>query len=490
VNRQIRQLGATTLGMVVLLLVNLTYVQVVEGPALATDPRNVRALSAALSRPRGQISAGGRLLARSVTTPDSLRSLRQYPGGSAYAAVTGYFSPVYGLTGLESASGGLLDGTDPSLLLHRISGLFGPPAQSVGNIVTTIVPAVQEIAYRDLTSRGYTGSVVAMDPATGAILALASAPSLDPNMLTSHDLAQERSAWSAAGAASPSPLIDRAVDQTYPPGSTFKLVDLSAALQQGVTPDTPVTSAPRITLPGTTTTLENYAGEHCGPGTAATVPLATALAYSCNTAFATLTDQIGGDALRSAAQQYGIGSDQQIPLPVTASHLGPLSDAASLAQSGIGQRDVRLTPLQNAEIVATLANGGVRMAPYLVREVDAVNLSVLSRTSPHELGRAVPLDVAAMITQMMVGSERLTTGHGSVSGVTIASKTGTAEHGIDPKATPPHTWYSAFAPADHPRVAVSVLVENGGHLGDAATGASVAAPIGRDVIAAALGGGS
>ena len=482
-NNPIRRVGVFGMVLILALLANLTYVQVVEAPGLRGDPRNPRVLIEEYSNPRGQISAGGRLLAASVPTTDGLKYLRQYPDGPEYAPVTGYFSQIYGTTGLERSTGSVLDGSDDRLLFHRLTDLVSGRTPTPGNVVTTIDPHMQDVAYQDMTRKGYAGAVVAIQPSTGAILAMVSTPSFDPNPLASHDAATQKKAW----ADDDPTLLDRAISQTYPPGSTFKLVDLAAALQAGYTPDTPVTAENRITLPGTSTTLENYAGEHCGPGNGPTVTLAVALAHSCNTAFATVADQVGADKLRSAAQAFGIdGPELDIPTPVTGSHLGDLADAASLAQSGIGQRDVRLTPLQNAMIAATIANGGERMAPHLVKEIDGPDLSVIDTTTPEDLGRAIPTGVADQIRTLMEGSEQFTTGNGAVPGVTIASKTGTAEHGVDPKTTPPHTWYSAFAPADHPDVAVSVIVEDGGHLGDAATGGSVASPIGRDVIAAAM----
>jgi peptidoglycan glycosyltransferase len=173
---------------------------------------------------------------------------------------------------------------------------------------------------------------------------------------------------------------------------------------------------------------------------------------------------------------------------VASSSIGEIPDAASLYQSGIGQRDVRLTPLQNAEIVAAIANGGERMTPYLVKSIQAPDLTTLDTTSPDRAGQAVPSDVARTITQLMIGSESRTQGGGKIAGVTIASKTGTAEHGTQPKQTPPHAWYVAFAPAEDPQIAVAVVVEDGGDRALEATGGSVAAPIGRAVIAAALGG--
>ena len=285
-------------------------------------------------------------------------------------------------------------------------------------------------------------------------------------------------------------LSNRAISETYPPGSTFKIVNTAAALEAGlISPEAPVTAAPRITLPDSTTTLENYDGKPCGPG--ATVPFATAFAKSCNGPFAQLADQVGADRLRTMATALGFANTNlTVPMPVEASDVGELGDGAAVAQSGIGQRDVRLTPLQNAQITATVANGGVPMAPHTVSQVQGQDLSTVDTTEPDRLQRAFSQQTADTLTQLMIGSENNGTGQGRIPGVQIASKTGTAEWGAQPKTNPPHTWYDAFGPVPNPQIAVSVIVERGGNRGDDATGGSVASPVGRAVIAAALGGGS
>jgi penicillin-binding protein A len=283
-------------------------------------------------------------------------------------------------------------------------------------------------------------------------------------------------------------LSNRAIAETYPPGSTFKLIDTAAALQAGFTPDSQLTAASHITLQNTNTDLENFAGTPCGSG--ATASLRDALARSCNTAFADLAAQLGEDKIRQQAEKFGVGSaTPPIPMPVAPSTLGDIPDTASLQQSAIGQRDVRFTPLQNAMIVAAIANHGVLMAPYLVQQIQSPTLDVLDEAQPDQIGQAVPADVASTITDLMIGAENRTQGGGKITGVQIAAKTGTAEHGTDPKATPPHNWYIAFAPAENPQIAVAVLVENGGDRSLEATGGSRAAGIGRATIAAGLRGG-
>jgi peptidoglycan glycosyltransferase len=489
VNTPLRRVALAVIAMIVLLLANATYIQVVSADTYRTDPRNRRVLLDEYSRQRGQIIAGGLPVANSVETGGQLRFLRTYLNGPLYAPVTGYYSLRYGSGGVENAMDAVLNGSDGRLFVRRVSDLITGREPSGGSVELTINPAVQKAAYDGLTRKGYTGAVVAIKPSTGEILAMASTPSYDPNRLSSHDGAAQEAAWNAdTSPQNHSPLTNRAVAVTYPPGSTFKLVVTAAALESGrATPDTPLTAAAALQLQGTTTLLHNFAEQPCGGG--ATATLTQALVRSCNTAFAQLATMVGENELRKQAQALGVGQqDLTVPIPVAPSTVGAIPDIASLEQSGIGQRDVALTPLQNAMIAATIANGGVRMKPQLVRNILAPDLSVLERFAPEQAGVAMSRFTAAEIRDMMVAAENSYRNDGKINGITIAAKTGTAEHGADPKNTPPHGWYVAFAPANNPQVAVAVVVEDGGDRNLEATGGSLAAPIGRAVIAAALQG--
>jgi len=490
VNKPLRRIAFAVMVLVIALLCNATYVQVFRADSLRADPRNQRVLLDEYSRQRGQISSGGLVLASSEPTSDRFKYLRQYPTNpKVYSPLTGYYSIQYSTTGIERAEDAVLNGSDDRLFGRRLFDLISGRDPRGGNVNLTLDPRAQQTAYDQLTSKGYTGSVVALRPSTGEILAMASTPSYDPNPLASHDPTVRQRAWAQLQDDPKTPLVNRAIAETYPPGSTFKVVMTAAALANGkVTPNTPVTTAPQITLPNTSTTLENYNGSSCGSG--ATTTFAEAFARSCNTAFAELGVATGADALRAEAQAFGFGVPApDIPLPVVGSEVGPLPDKAALAQSSIGQRDVRATPLQMAEVAATVANGGARMQPYVVAGLQAPDLTPLGDApQPKKLGQAMPPQAANTLTQLMIGAEGHAGNGGEIRGVQIASKTGTAEHGENPKTTPPHTWYIAFAPAKDPQVAVAVLVENGGDRGLAAVGASVAAPIGRAVIAAALQG--
>jgi len=490
-NTSLRRVAVTIMALIVLLLANATLTQVFTADGLRADPRNQRILLDEYSRQRGQISAGGQLLAYSTSTNGHFRFLREYPNPLAYAPVTGFYSLQYSSTGLEHAEDSVLNGSDERLFGRRLADFFTGRDPRGGSVATTINPSVQEAAW-DAMQQGCSGpckgAVVALEPSTGKILAMVSSPSFDPNLLASHDGATQSNAWQQLRDDANSPLVNRAISETYPPGSTFKVITTAAALQAGATPSTQVTSAPRIPLPDSTATLENYGGTSCGSGP--TTTLHDAFAKSCNTAFVELGIKTGADAMRNTARAFGLDTPlPPTPLQVADSTVGPIDDAAALGMTSIGQKDVALTPLQNAMIAATIANDGVTMQPYLVEDLKGPDLANISTTTPHQLRRAVSAQVADTITGLMIDAEQVTSQKGAISGVQIASKTGTAEHGTDPRNTPPHAWYIAFAPAKAPKVAVAVLVENGGDR-LSATGGALAAPIGRATIAAALREGS
>lgn len=490
-NTAVRRVALMIMGMIVLLLLNATFTQVFNADGLRADPRNQRVLLDEYSRQRGQITAGGQLMAYSESTDNRYRFLRSYPNPLVYAPVTGFYSLSYSSTGLERAEDAILNGSDQRLFGQRLVDFFTARDPRGGNVDTTIVPEVQQAAWQAMQqgcNGPCKGAVVALEPSTGKILALVSSPSYDPNPLASHNEAEQSAAWEALQKDPASPMTNRAIAETYPPGSTFKVVVTAAALESGISVNEQLTSAPSIQLPDSNSRLENFAGTPCGPGP--TASLHDAFAKSCNTAFVQLGTRLGTDALRRAATAFGLDSPTEpIPLQVAGSTVGAIPDAAALAMSSIGQKDVALTPLQNAQVAAAVANGGLMMKPYLVADLKGPDRVSLQATTPTEQRRAVSPDVATKLTDLMVAAEQSTQQTGAIPGVQIASKTGTAEHGTDPRHTPPHAWYIAFAPARAPKVAVAVVVEDGGQR-LSATGGAVAAPIGRAVIAAALQGGT
>ena len=261
-------------------------------------------------------------------------------------------------------------------------------------------------------------------------------------------------------------MLNRAISETYPPGSTFKLVTAAAALEDGKGPDTPVDPAPNTKLPGTSVTLENYAGAAC-PGTT----FKDALAHSCNVPFAEFAGQLGTDKMKKTAANFGIGqTDLTVPMKVAPSTVGPLDSQGALYQSGIGQRDVRLTPLQDCLLAATVANGGMAMKPQLVQSVLAPDLSTIEDYSPTELtGTRGAFVVERRDPQ---GHDDRFRGHHQGRRQApghpdrVEDRHRRARHG--PKNTAPHAWYTAFAPANDPQIAVAVIVEDGGNRGLAA----------------------
>ncbi|WP_436493029.1 peptidoglycan D,D-transpeptidase FtsI family protein [Actinokineospora sp. HUAS TT18] len=493
-NTPLRRVGLAMLTMVVLLLVNATYIQIIKADDYRKDPRNQRVLLEEYSRERGKILAGGnKVLATVQATNDRLRYLRQYTNGPMYAPVTGFYSQRYGASGLERAEDEILNGSDDRLFVRRLSDLITGRDPRGGNIELTISPPTQEAAYAAMEKQGFAGSVVALNPKTGEILAMVSTPSYDPNPLAAHDGKTQEQAWLAYRDDPRKPVLNRAIAETYAPGSTFKLVVAATAIEDGKTKDDQVTATDKITVGGSE--LRNYNRGFCN-GSQSTVTMETALALSCNTAFAQLAHDVGGRKLSAMSAKLGIGeADLKVPMTVVPSCIGPsadngcltVADENALYQSGIGQRDVRLTPLQNAEIVAAIANGGERMKPQLVKTILAPDLSEISSFDEDSLSRPMSRSTADQLRDMMIQSEAKTGGDGKTSGLTIASKTGTAETGNDPKNTPPFAWYVAFAPADDPKIAVAVVVES---RDVAATGGKLSATIGRATINAFLAGGS
>jgi peptidoglycan glycosyltransferase len=479
VNAPLRRVAISVLVLFTLLIINVNYIQVVRSDELRTDPGNTRVLSEEYDRERGSIVVAGTEVATSVATEDRLTYLRQYPQGELYAPVTGYYSLVYGNAQTERSMNDFLAGNDARLFARRLADLFTGRDPSGGDVVLTLDPAVQEAAMAGL--EGVTGAVVALDPTTGAVLGMGSTPTYDPNQLSSHDPQAIRDYWDQLNGADRDPRLNRAIGDNYPPGSVFKVVVSAAARASGeYTPDTVIPAPDTLTLPGTSTELENFGGSRCSSTGEQT--LLEALTISCNTAFAQLGIDLGEDRVREMAEAFGMdGEKREIPLTVERSSMGDPENDAQLGVSSIGQQDVRMTPLQAAMIAAAVANDGTLMAPYLVDQLRAPDLSVLDETDPEELGEPITPEVADQLTEMM--ESVVTNGSGRaarIPGVPVAGKTGTAEVSED---VPDHNWFIGFAPADDPQIAVAVFVANGG-----GTGGDVSAPIAREVMQAYLDG--
>ena len=480
-NTPLRRLASVVVVMFLVLMGGSTWVQFVQAPTLNNDQRNVRTLYREFGSARGPIVAGGTAVALSTPVDDPFGYQRSYPGGAVYAPVTGYYSIVYRHSGIERWMNTELNGSADSLFYSRIEDLITGRQPQGAIVELTIDPVVQQAAWDALGDQR--GAVIALDPTTGAILAMVSKPSFDPNVLAGHDTTAVNEAWTALQAAEDQPMANRAIaGDGYPPGSTFKLVTAAAALEAGLTPESELAAPDQLDLPLTSSVLRNFGDSSCSP--TGTTSLADALRISCNTAFGQLGMDLGQDALREQARAFGFDAPLNVPMTVSESHFPDTLDAPQTALSAIGQFEVRVTPLQMAMVSAAAANGGVLMEPYLVATVRSQDLTTVTETEPTERSRPISPGTAAGLRDMMVGVVADGSGRAAqIAGVQVAGKTGTAQTTAD---AAPHAWFTAFAPADAPRVAVAVVVENGGALGSEATGGQVAAPIARVVIEAVL----
>ena len=483
-NTPVRRISRLIALLFASLLVSTTIIQFVQAPSLNARPDNRRTLLDNYSRDRGSIIVGDTPIARSVATAnDEIKYLRTYPQALLYSHVTGYFSYTYGAGGgLEGSDDALLSGSSDTLFYRRITDLLTGKQQTGASLKLTINAKAQAAADQALGNQR--GAVVALDPKTGAILAMVSHPQYDPNTLSAHDQTKVGAAWTSLIADTTDPAVNRAISgNLYPPGSVFKIVTASAALEDKVVTEQTQIPAPAVlALPQTSIGLPNYDRQPCGPNGATT--LQHALEISCNSAMGYLGLQLGGDRLREQAAKFGFGETLRIPTRVEPSTIPAGLNAPQSAQSAIGQYEVRVTPLQVAMVSAAIANHGVVMKPYLVQSVLGADLSTIDTTAPEQLSVAVSNDTASILTRMLVSVVDNGTGKPArINGVQVAGKTGTAQQG---NGKPPHAWFTSFAPANDPKVAVAVVVEDGGNAGNEAAGGLLGGPIAKAVMEAVL----
>ncbi|MFI1963839.1 penicillin-binding transpeptidase domain-containing protein [Streptomyces pathocidini] len=482
--RCIRRASVFCLLLLAALLVNTSRIQVFSADDYAHNPANRRLTLTRYAQPRGEIMVGGRSVTGSRDSGEALRYERTYTDGPLFAPVTGYASQTYGTSLLEQTEDDVLSGID-----HRLSPIpmwneFTRKAQPGGRVVTTIKDEAQRAAYAGLGGRR--GAVAAIEPSTGRILALASTPSYDPGELSGTG-AQVIDAWRALNRDKSEPMLNRALRQTYPPGSAFKVVTAAAVLDAGVLPsihsgtDTP----DPYTLPGTRTRLTNEA-RGCRDAS-----LLYAFAASCNTVFGHLGADVGLKRMAEAAEGFGFNDPSlHVPSAVAASNFDTSMDKAQVALSSIGQYDTRATPLQMAMVAAAVANDGFVQRPYLVDRLAKSDGSTVAKTDPEPYRQAMSPSTAVQLREMMVAAvEAGTGGRAAIEGVEVGGKTGTAQHGVDNSGTP-YAWFISWArkpDAMDPGVAVAVVIEDAEADRADISGGGSAAPIARDVMAAALG---
>ncbi|MFJ8947818.1 peptidoglycan D,D-transpeptidase FtsI family protein [Streptomyces sp. NPDC102395] len=479
-NKTIRRASLFTLLLTLALLLRATWVQFYEGRALADDQDNRRNAIETYSAPLGDIVVAGKAITGSAaTTGSDLKYRRTYTDGELYAAVTGYASQSYAPTQLEGVYADLLNGTDPRL--RTVRDAVTDTRAAPGDVVTTIDPAVQKAAYDALGDKK--GAAVAVDPATGKLLAVVSTPSYDPSSLTAADTAG--AAWKKLTADPDKPLTNRALRQPLPPGSTFKLVVAAAALESGLytSVDQPTDSPDPYPLPGTRTVLRNESAS----APCANASIRVALQYSCNTVFGHMAVQLGQDRVRAMAEKFGFDdTSQDVPVRAYPSVYPSGMNASSTALSGIGQYDVTATPLQMAMVSAAIADDGVLAQPHMVSEITDGGGDALEEYDKPSTTRVVSAGTAEQLqSAMRTVVEQGTGTNARIDGVAVGGKTGTAQHGENNSQTP-YAWFTSYGKTGGKAVAVAVVVEQSNAQRSEVSGNGLAAPVARAAMKAAL----
>lgn len=483
-SKSLRLVGAVVLVMLLSLFTSTTIIQVVAERQLNEADGNYRTQLQSYEVQRGAILVDGAPIAYSVPVDNDYQFQRTYEQGELYAAVTGYYTYGLGSDGVEYAMNPELSGKSDAQFWSGLVGMFTGKKPAGAAVELTIDPAVQQAAWDGLGDMN--GAVVAIEPSTGAVLGMVSKPSYDPNLLAGTDLDEVESNYNALLNADNAPLSNSAIGgDMNPPGSVFKLVIAAAALEAGVaTPDGALPNPSTWNLPGTSVAVNNPThGAPCGSGD--TTTLRTALEQSCNIPFAQLAVQLGQDRVLEMAEALGFNSEFDVP-QTAAPSIYPTDelDDAQLALTGFGQFDVRATPLQMAIVSSAIANGGVVMNPTSVERVLTADLQELQGPQVSEFGRAFSEETADALAAMMTAS--VNTGVASnarIDGVDVAGKTGTAENGPD---EPYSLWFTGFVGEGDQQIAVAVVLEDGGGMGQSGTGNGLAATIGQQVMKAVL----
>ncbi|MGA5561867.1 peptidoglycan D,D-transpeptidase FtsI family protein [Streptomyces platensis] len=462
-NRPLRHIAVFCGVLVLALLLRATWVQFVQADELANDPHNRRVKIEAFSYPRGNIIVGGKPITGSVATSGDFKYKRTYTDGPMYAPVTGFASQAQGTTFLEGIYNKVLSGKDDRLALKNAKDILTGEKPRGGDVITTIDPKAQKAAYKGLTDLNAKGAVVALDPRNGRVLALASTPSYDPSVFTGISN-NESKKFKALDDDKTKPLSNRALRETYPPGSTFKILTAAAALEHGVVSDINASSgAPApYQLPLSTMKVGNdVAGAPC-----ANASLKTGMQWSCNNVFLDTALKVGKDKMRETAEKFGFNSqvyDEELGDLLASKSLYPEKlDKPQTAMTGMGQGSLTSTPMQMAMVAAGLANDGKVMMPHLVDEVRGSDLSTIEKAEPKLMSQAVSADTAKKVQEMMEYTvDKGTADKAKIDGVTVGGKTGTAQHGVNVNDERPYAWFVSYAKQSDGSspVAVAVFVD-------------------------------
>ncbi|GHD85242.1 peptidoglycan D,D-transpeptidase FtsI family protein [Streptomyces naganishii] len=489
-NKPLRRIAIFCGLLVLTLLIRDNWLQYVKADSLKNDDKNRRVTIARYSTPRGDIIVGGSPVTGSTETKSNglndLKYKRTYKDGPMWAPVTGYASQAFGANQLENIEDGILTGNDDRLFFRNtLDMITGKPKQG-GNVVTTLNAAAQKAAYNGLKETGGKGAAVALDPSTGKILALASYPSYDPSSFAGASNTDAEAWKKLQKNANPAdPMLNRALRETYPPGSTFKVVTAAAALENGLykSADEATDSPLPYTLPDTHTELKNEGDIPCKNAT-----MREALRVSCNTVFGKIGADLGKDKMLTEAKKFGFDAEQYTPVRTASSNFPEEMNRPSTALSSIGQFETAATPLQMAMVASAVANDGKLMKPYMVDMLQTPNLDPLEKTEPQELSRPLSAQNAQILQSMMETVVKDGTGkNAQIPNVTVGGKTGTAQHGVANSANP-YAWFISYAklPDGSSPVAVAVVVEDENANRDDISGGGLAAPIAKSVMEAVI----
>ncbi|MFJ5260695.1 peptidoglycan D,D-transpeptidase FtsI family protein [Streptomyces sp. NPDC088387] len=485
-NKPLRRIAIFCGLLVLTLLIRDNFLQYVQADELASDPKNRRVAIERYASPRGNIIVDGKAITgfRKAKSGD-FEYVRTYKDGPMWAPVTGYTSQAFGASQLESIEDGILTGNDDRLFFRNTLDMLTGKSKEGGNVVTTLNAAAQKAAYDGLAKRGK-GAVAAIEPSTGKILALASYPSYDPSSFAGYSN-DDAEAWGKLQKKenADDPMLNRALREVYPPGSTFKVLTAAAALEHGLYKDADekTDSPDPWTMEGTNTELPNEGNIPCKNAT-----LRVALQYSCNTVFGKVGSDLGNDKMLETAKKFGFDTEQFVPVRSTASVFSEDMNASQTALSSIGQFNTAATPLQMAMVASAVANDGKLMKPYMVDKLQAPSLDTIEQTDPEEMSRPLSSENAQILQSMMETVVTDGTGKAAqIPGVTVGGKTGTAQHGVE-NSEKPYAWFISYAKTESGSpVAVAVVVEDQNADREQISGGGLAAPIAKSVMEAVIG---
>ena len=491
-NKPLRRIAIFCGLLVLALLARDNWLQYLKADSLKDDPKNRRVTIARYSTPRGDIIVDGDPITGSTKTSKSglndLEYKRTYKDGAMWAPVTGYASQAFGANQLESIEDGILTGTDDRLFFRNTLDMITGKQKQGGNVVTTLNGAAQKAAYDGLKAQGAKGAVAALDPSTGKILALASYPSYDPSTFAGNSTSTDSKAWTKLQKKKnpADPMLNRALRETYPPGSTFKVVTAAAALENGLytSADQATNSPLPYIMKGTTTELKNEGNIPCKNAT-----MRTALRVSCNTVFGKSGSDLGNDKMLAEAKKFGFDSEQYTPVRTSSSVFSDNMNSSQTALSSIGQYNTATTPLQMAMVASAVANNGKLMKPYMVDKLQSPSVDTISQTEPEELSQPLSAKNAQILQSMMETVVKEGTGTKAQigGGVTVGGKTGTAQHGVA-NSENPYAWFISYAKLsdNSSPVAVAVVIEDDNANRDDISGGGLAAPIAKSVMEAVI----